>query len=214
APPIAPEVKTTEWKPLQSAAIPADGAAIRKIVVEDNKKTTSETVELISQLEVGDSWTTDMVDVVKSRLVSSGLFKDVEVYWTKEPTGGVAVHILAKDKHSWVIAPAVYSQPTNKGGGIGFGENNLFGQNQKLMLYGQIATGDSFFIGAWLVPSIAGTRFYSQLDTYLKSSRNIEYTAPNSWMVDSMDLQAVRESRIHYLNVGGKLGITLWRALK
>ena len=59
---------------------------------------------------------------------------------------------LVKDKHSWVIAPAFYNQPTNIGGGVGFGENNLFGQNQKLLLYGQIATGDSFFIGAWVDP--------------------------------------------------------------
>ena len=49
----------------------------------------------------------------------------------------------------------VLHQPTNTGGGIGYGENNLFGSNQKLLLYAQIATGDSFFVGAWQVPSIA-----------------------------------------------------------
>ncbi|HUS30320.1 MAG TPA: BamA/TamA family outer membrane protein [Kofleriaceae bacterium] len=202
-------------KPIQSAEIPADGAEIKQIIVEDNKKTTSDTVELIARLEVGDHWTPDMVDVVKSRLVSSGLFKDVEVYWTKAD-GGVAVHILAKDKHSWVIAPAAYNQPTNKGVGVGFGENNLFGQNQKLLLYGQIATGDSFFIGAWLIPSIGGTRLYGQLDTYLKSARNYEYAPPDSYLIDrdAGDLAPVRESRMHYFNLGGKLGIELWRGVK
>lgn len=216
APPIAPEVKTTEWKPLQSAEIPADGAAIRKIVVEDNKKTTSETVELISQLELGDTWTPDMVDVVKSRLVSSGLFKDVEVYWTKAD-GGVAVHILAQDKHSWVIAPAFYNQPTNKGFGVGYGENNLGGKNQKLLLYGQIATGDSFFIGAWVVPAIGGSRFYGQVDTYLKSARNIEYSSPQSYLIDGDGADAVRpvrESRIHYLNFGATLGVEIVHGIK
>ncbi|HEY5922946.1 MAG TPA: BamA/TamA family outer membrane protein [Kofleriaceae bacterium] len=188
-------------------------AEIKKIVVEDNTKTTADTVEVLAGIEVGDDWTPDMVDVVKTRLVSSGLFKDVEVFWTKEP-GGVAIHILAKDKHSWVIAPAFYNQPTNVGGGIGFGENNLFGQNQKLLLYGQIATGDSFFIGAWLVPSIGGTRFYSQLDTYLKSARNIEYTAPNSYLIDPGDVRPVRESRIHYLNFGAKIGVELFRGFR
>lgn len=188
-------------------------AVIKKIVVEDNTKTTSDTVEVIADIEVGDTWTIEMVDVVKSRLVSSGLFKDVEVYWTREP-GGIAVHILAKDKHSWVIAPAFYNQPTNVGGGIGFGENNLFGQNQKLLLYGQIATGDSFFIGAWVIPNIGGTRFYAQLDTYLKSARNIEYTAPTSWLIDEGDVRPVRESRIHYLNFGARLGVELFRGLK
>lgn len=212
-PPPAPAPKSESAKPLESAEIPLEGAEIKAIIVEDNKKTTSETVELISQLAIGDTWTPDMVDVVKSRLVSSGLFKDVEVYWTRQ-AGGVAVHILAKDKHSWVIAPAFYNQPTNIGGGIGFGENNLFGQNQKLLLYAQIATGDSFFIGAWVVPSIGGTRFYSQLDTYLKSARNIEYSAPQSYLIGENDIREVRQSRMHYLNVGGKLGVELWRGVK
>ena len=98
--------------------------------------------------------------------MSSGLFKDVEVSY--EPgTNGVRVHILVEDKHSWVIAPTFYNQPTNTGGGVGFGENNLFGENQKLLLYGQIATGDSFFIGAWSRPRSRGTRFYSAVDTLL-----------------------------------------------
>ena len=188
-------------------------AEIKKIVVDDNTKTEDETVEVIADIEVGDTWTPDMVEVVKSRLVTSGLFKDVEVFWTREP-GGVAVHILAKDKHSWVIAPAFYNQPTNVGAGIGFGENNLFGQNQKLLLYGQIATGDSFFIGAWVIPSIAGTRFSSQFDIYLKSARNIEYTSPTTYLIDESDVRAVRESRIHYFNFGAKLGMELWRGVR
>lgn len=195
-------------------AAPAAAETIREIVVEDNTKTTADTVILISQLETGDEWTPDMVDVVKQRLVSSGLFKDVEVYWTPV-SGGVKVHLLAKDKHSWVIAPAFYTQPTNVGGGIGFGENNLFGQNQKLLLYGQIATGDSFFIGAWVIPSIGGTRLYAQLDTYLKSARNIEYANPTSYIVDGPDdVYPVRESRMLYLNGGVRLGIEPIRGIK
>ena len=92
--------------------------------------------------------TTTIQEQVRLDLVSSGLFKDVEVFCEPHPKGGRQGHILAKDKHSWVIAPTFYNQPTNNGGGVGFGENNLFGENQKLLLYGQIATGDSFFIGA------------------------------------------------------------------
>lgn len=215
APPPAPPPAAKPEPPrvLQSAEIPLEGAEIKAIIVEDNKKTTSDTVELIAGIEVGDTWRPDMVDAVKGRLVSSGLFKDVEVFWTKQ-AGGVAVHILAKDKHSWVIAPAFYNQPTNTGGGVGFGENNLFGQNQKLLLYGQIATGDSFFIGAWVNPSLGGTRFYSQLDTYLKSARNIEYSPPNSYVIEENGIRPVRESRMHYLNLGAKLGVELWRGVK
>ncbi|HSD88212.1 MAG TPA: POTRA domain-containing protein, partial [Kofleriaceae bacterium] len=120
---IGSGVTTIGPQPLGAGDIPISGAEIRQIIVEDNKKTTSDTVTLIAQIEVGDTWTPDMVDTVRQRLVSSGLFKDVEVYYTKTD-GGVSVHILAMDMHSWVIAPAFYNQPTNVGGGVGFGENN------------------------------------------------------------------------------------------
>jgi outer membrane translocation and assembly module TamA len=122
---------------------------IDEIIVEGNTKTQRETVLLIARVAVGDEWKVQTVGELRDRLVTSGLFSEVEVFWEPLPNkGAVRVHILAKDKHSWIIAPTFYDQPTNKGGGIGFGENNLFGKNQKLLLYGQIATSDSFFIGA------------------------------------------------------------------
>jgi len=183
---------------------------IEEIVVEGNTKTTSDTVELIAQIDNGDDWKPDMVDAIKSRLISCGLFSDVDVFWEPSPEG-VRVHIMVKDKHSWVIAPAVYLQPTNMGGGIGYGENNLFGENQKLLLYGQVATGDSFFVGAWVLPSIANSRFYAQVDTFLKDSRNIEYAAPTKYVDDPI---AVRESRMIYLNGGLKLGVEPIRGIK
>jgi outer membrane protein assembly factor BamA len=193
---------------------------IRDIVIEGNTKTTSATVELIAKIEVGDDWTPTTMDDVKRELVSSGLFRDVEGF--SEPCGptsvprceeaGVRVHLTVHDKHSWVIAPAFYNQPTNTGGGVGFGENNLFGENQKLLLYGQLATGDSFFIGAWVVPSIRGSRFYAQLDTFLKSARVIEYEAPHGYTDNFKG--PVRQSRMNYLNAGLKLGVDLFWGLK
>jgi outer membrane protein insertion porin family len=204
---------------LAAARAAAAEDTIRDIVVDGNTKTTSATVELIAKIDVGDDWTNEMLDRVKADLVSSGLFKEVDGFWeacgpqTHPPCkeAGVRVHLTVKDKHSWVIAPAFYNQPTNTGGGVGFGENNLFGENQKLLLYGQIATGDSFFVGAWVVPSIKGTRFYSQLDTLLKSARVIEYGPPGHYVSDP---GAVRQSRLNYLNAGFKLGVDLFWGFK
>ncbi len=181
---------------------------IKEIVVEENTKTTDETVALIADIEVGDDWAPEMVDEIQRSLESSGLFRSAEVFWTQVP-GGVRVTLLVKDKHSWVIAPAFYNQPTNVGGGVGFGENNLFGENEKLLLYGQVATGDTFFIGAYVDPSIGGTRFHWQGDVYLKTGRIIEYASPTEWRDDPV---ALRESRLNYLNVGAKVGMSLWRA--
>jgi outer membrane protein assembly factor BamA len=204
---------------LTSPIAVAAAETIRDIVVEGNTKTTSDTVELIAKIEVGDDWTTDMLDRIKADLVSSGLFREVGGFWepcspsTLPPCSesGVRLHLTVKDKHSWVVAPTFYNQPTNTGGGIGFGENNLFGENQKLLLYGQIATGDSFFVGAWVIPALGGTRFYAQLDTYLRTSRIIEYEPAHSY---TSNPEPVRQSRMNYLNGGFKLGVELFRGFR
>jgi outer membrane protein assembly factor BamA len=181
-----------------------------EIRVDGNTKTTDETVKLIADVDPGDDLTPDVADRVTRDLVSSGLFRDVQVYWEPAP-GGTRLVILARDKHSWVIAPAFYNQPTNKGGGVGFGENNLFGENKKLLLYGQLATGDSFFVGAYVDPSIAGTRFRMQADVYLASGRVIEYEAPRDWLRD--DPRPLRVSRLNYLNGGLRFGTALWKGV-
>jgi len=153
-----------------------------------------------------------MIERIRHDLVSSGLFSEVDVYWDLlVGKKDVRVHLLVEDKHSWVIAPAFYNQPTNTGVGVGYGENNLFGQNQKLLIYGQIATGDSFFVGAWQIPSIYGTRFHAQLDTYLASIRNFEYAAPIHYLSSP---KQVRESRLEYLNAGIKVGVDLFRGVR
>jgi outer membrane protein insertion porin family len=190
-------------------ARPASAERIAEIVVEENTKTTDETVILIADISVGDDLNATVVERIKVDLVSSGLFKQVDVWW-ENVKGGVKLHLVAKDKHSWVIAPAFYNQPTNKGGGVGFGENNLFGENEKLLLYAQLATGDSFLVAAYVDPSIAGTRFSWQLDSFLKSGRVIEYESPTKWLDDP---KPVRESRLNYLNNGVRVGMSLWRAL-
>jgi outer membrane protein insertion porin family len=188
----------------------ASADKIRQIVVEDNAKTTDDTVLYIANIEKGDDWNEDVKAAVTVELVSSGLFKEIDIFSEPHPKGGTKVTIVAKDKHSWVIAPTFYNQPTNKGGGLGFGENNLFGQNKKLLLYGQVATGDSFFVAAYIDPSIGGTAFNWAFDIFLQNQRVLEYAIPTEFL-DAPD--AVRQTKLRYLNAGGKLGVTLFRSL-
>jgi outer membrane protein assembly factor BamA len=176
--------------------------AISEIVVEGNRKTTSSTVREISDLEVGDPWSEQVRRRAEDELVTSGLFRSVEVDDQTTATG-VRVVLRVRDKHSWIIAPTYYDQPTNRGGGLGFGENNLLGRNKKLLLYGQKATGDSFFIGAFIDPSVRGGPWRWQLDLYLRSARVIEYAAPRAWRDDPAP---VRVSRLRYLNAGLQIG--------
>lgn len=188
----------------------AHAETIRELVVAENSKTTDDTVLYLADLEKGDTWNLEVQAEAKVSLRSSGLFKEVDLFSEPHPKGGVKVTIVAKDKHSWVIAPTVYNQPTNKGGGIGFGENNLFGQNKKLLLYGQVATGDSFLVAAYIDPSIGGTAFHWAFDTFLQNARILEYRVPRK-LTDTPT--PVRRTKMRYLNGGAKVGVTLFRSL-
>ncbi len=195
---------------LSLLATSAWAETIRQVVVVENNKTTDDTVRYIADIEEGDDWDQDVKEAAIVELVSSGLFKDVDIFSEPHAKGGVKVTVVAKDKHSWVIAPTAYNQPTNKGGGVGFGENNLFGQNKKLLLYGQIATGDSFFVGAYIDPSIGGTAFHWAFDMYLKNQRVLEYAVPQKYLESP---NALRKTKLRYTNLGGKIGLTLFRSL-
>lgn len=184
-------------------------APIKGILVEDNTKTTDETVIHLAGIEVGMDFKPEMTEQIRAALVDSGLFREVSVTY-KELPRAYTVIISAKDKHSWVVAPTYYNQPTNKGAGLGFGENNLFGENKKVLLYGQLATGDSFFLGVYVDPSIAGSRFEWQADVYLRRERNIEYRPPDEYRDQAVE---VRTSKLNYLNVGFKLGARLARSV-
>jgi outer membrane protein assembly factor BamA len=188
----------------------AGAEKIAQIVVVENAKTTDDTVLFIANIEKGDDWSEDVKAAVNVELVSSGLFKKIDIFSEPHPKGGVKVTIVAIDKHSWVIAPTFYNQPTNKGGGLGFGENNLFGQNKKLLLYGQVATGDSFFVAAYIDPSIGGSAFHWAFDIFLQNQRVLEYAIPTKFL-EAPD--AVRQTKLRYLNAGGKIGVTLFRSL-
>lgn len=181
---------------------------IRAIEVEGNTKTTDDTVLLIAGVDIGDRFDHAMIDRIRADLVDSGLFKAVEVNYAPAPEGGVLLVITAEDKHSWIVAPTYYNQPTNQGGGLGFGENNLFGENKKLLVYGQIATGDSFFVAGYIDPSIRGTRFHWQADVYLKRERSIEYLPPAKFLDQPVE---ARISKMDYLNAGVIGGVNLFR---
>jgi outer membrane protein insertion porin family len=183
---------------------------IKAIDIAGNTKTRDETVLLIADVAVGQSFQLGMIDRMRADLVDSGLFKSVDVTYAPEPSGGggVILFITAEDKHSWIVAPTYYNQPTNQGGGVGFGENNLFGENKKLLVYGQVATGDSFFVAGYIDPSIRATRFHWQADIYLKRERSIEYVPPGDFF--DQPTQA-RLSKLNYLNAGVLGGINLFR---
>jgi outer membrane protein assembly factor BamA len=193
---------------LAATAHAQSGDKIVEIEITGNTKTNDETVKLIADVGVGDTFSGELVERVRTDLRSSGLFKEVTVdYEQSTVKEGVKLILRVPDKHSWVIAPTFYNQPGNVGGGVGFGENNLFGENKKLLLYAQYATADSLFIAAYLDPSIAGSKyFYWRIDAFGRYEKVTEYG-----QAAGFDEQPVahRESTMTYLNAGLLFGVNL-----
>jgi outer membrane protein insertion porin family len=187
----------------------AEGETIVAIDVVENTKTNDETVRLIADVDKGDTFSYELLDRIRVDLVNSGLFKDVQVI-AVPVQGGMKITIVAKDKHSWVIAPTVYLQPGNQGGGLGFGENNLFGANKKLLLYGQVATADSLFLGGYLDPAFLGSPLYFRTDVFLRREFVTEYAGGELF---GDEPQAYRTTRMNYYNGGFMLGLNVWKGM-
>ena len=177
----------------------------RRIVgfhVKGHSKVTETTLERLSHVSLGDEITPADADSIEQALVSSELFKTVAV--TLEPVaGGVIVIATVDDKQSWIAAPTVYVLPGNLAFGAGYAENDLWGDDKKLLLYGQIGNVNTFFFGTYLDPQLRGTKFSLRFDLYLQHRLVDEYDN-----LDARSFTIARESTQNYLDGGALLGYT------
>ncbi len=156
------------------------GDVITDVKIVDNTRTDSETVRYIAGVKVGDTLTAELVTLVTERLLTVGLFKDVNVAWEDAvpgSRGGVRLIISARDKLSWIIAPIFHYAPGDYGGGLAYANSNVFGGNKKFLVIGQYTTAQSFLFLAFLDPNIRNTRFYYRVDALLRRDDIWEYGA-------------------------------------
>lgn len=165
-------------------------------------KTTDRTARFLSHIAIGERVGPDDIPRIQEAFLSSELFETVAISLEDAP-GGVVVVATVKDKHSWIIAPAVFLLPGRRSFGVGFAENNLGGQNQKLLLYGQLGDRESQFFGTYLDPSVQGTPFTYRFDIYLYRRIVSEFANPTN---DPTDETIVRETTSTYLGAGALIG--------
>ena len=115
---------------------------------------------------------------MRKLLVSSELFEEVAVTYEPTADGKVTVVATLKDKHSWIIAPTVWVLAGQRSIGLGYAENNLFGLNQKMLLYGQVGDRENLFFGAFLDENVRGTPWTLRLDFYAYERNVDEYLNP------------------------------------
>jgi outer membrane protein assembly factor BamA len=173
--------------------------------VEGDSKVTSDMLGYLLRVELGDLVNDAQIPLLERALVSSQLVKSAKVRFEPAPDGVVVVATL-DDKQSWIVMPTAYLLATNWAAGLGFAENNLFGENKKLLLYGQIGKVNSFFVAAYVVPSFRGTKLSLRFDTYLQRRIFDEYANP----VGDPESKALGRTSDHlFMNLGAAAGWNL-----
>lgn len=155
--------------------------------VRGDSKVTERTAMRLARLSIGDPVGVDMLPELQAALLSSELFKSVTV-WLEDAPGGVILVATLDDKLSWIAAPTLYLLPDNWSVGLGYAENNLFGEDKKLLLYGQYGNVSSLFFGTYLDPAFRGTRLQLRFDLYYVHRRLYEYrndpAFPTNYTID------------------------------
>jgi outer membrane protein insertion porin family len=210
AAPAAPDTTTSPDAP-GSPGIPLDAPASvpRPIVgfqIRGDSKVRPQTLGYLSHTAIGDRISGDDVPRIEQALLSSELFTKVAVALEDvpgDPSAGVIVVATVSDKHSWIVAPTVFALPGNRALGVGFAENDFRGLDQKFLLYGQIGTRNSLFLGTFLDPAVHGTQLTYRIDLYAYRRTVSEYANPPE---DPRSFDIARTTTSTYLGGGALIG--------
>jgi outer membrane protein insertion porin family len=161
-------------------------------------------VGYLAHVKKGDPISPSQIPQLEAAMLSSELFETVKITLEDSPEGTIVVATL-DDKWSWVVAPTLYVLGANQAVGVGYVENNLFGLDQKLVLYGQLGNRTSFFFGTYLDPAVAGTPLILRFDVYTLRREIDEYANPHLMPTDTSIL---RTSTYTFLDAGALVGWT------
>jgi outer membrane protein assembly factor BamA len=191
---------------LRVPAFAGDPRPLTAIRVEGDTKVTETTALRLAHVALGSPITPEMAPQLEATLLSSQLFKTVEVRIEDAPDGaGYVLVATFDDKLSWIVAPTLYLLPSSYSFGAGYAENNLFGDEKKLLLYGQYGNRTSLFFGTYLDPAVRGSRLILRFDVYYLHRALHEYKNPSS---DTEDYSIDRSTNWDWFDLGLLAG---WR---
>ena len=209
APPTPPTTPAPDATPAPEAtpatpAVPVvTGKKISGFKVRGDSKVHDRMVGRLVHLELGALVTPEMIPQLEAALLSSELFEKVSVTLEDTPDGGVLVVATLQDKLSWIAAPTIYILPSSYSFGVGFAENNLLGEDKKLLLYAQYGNRSSLFFGTYLDPAVDGSRLQLRFDVYAYDKHLLEYANPTD---DARSTLVSRETATTFLDAGVLVG--------
>ncbi|HEU4731100.1 MAG TPA: BamA/TamA family outer membrane protein [Kofleriaceae bacterium] len=209
--PVAPVAPVTPLLPMPAVApaanpAPTDVRPLTGFAVRGESEVKPRTVGYLAHVSIGDRISTADLPRIEQALLSSELFKTVSANLEPapgDPSPGFLLVVTAVDKHSWIAAPTAFALPGNLAFGLGYAENNFRGLDQKFLLYGQIGTRNSLFLGSFLDPAYHGTKLTWRTDLYLFRREIGEYANPAA---DPTSFAIDRTTTATYLGGGALIG--------
>ena len=186
-----------------TAGVRADTSVRQPVVgfrVRGNSKLTDRTLGYVIHVELGELKGDDDIAEIDQALHTSELFETVKVTLEEAP-GGVVIVADLEDKHSWIIAPTAFLLPGNRAFGVGYAENDLGGEDAKLLLYAQIGDHTSLGFGTYLDPAFRGTKLQFRVDLYPLHKQIVEYAN-----ADPRSQVVARETTFTFLDAGVLVG--------
>ncbi len=200
------------WSAVASAEPVPDTVAPEVVVISPKRiagfrvhgKTivTETTVGYLAHVQVGDTITTENLPELEKAMMSSELFEVVKITLEDSPDGVLVVAEL-KDKLRQIAAPTVYISPGTWSVGVGYVNNDLRGEDKKLLLYGQLGNRTNLFYGAYLDPSVNGTKLTLRLDIFTYQMIRPEYANP---VDDPTNFSVARYATETFLDAGALVG--------
>lgn len=190
-----------------AAALPAADLTPRPVVgfrVRGPSKVTERTMGYLARVEVGQLVSGADLPRILRDLTNTELFTTVDVTLEQAPDGVVVVATV-HDKHSWIVAPTLYILGASKAVGVGFGENDFGGRNQKFLAYAQLGQVASQLFAVFLDPAYHGTKLTYRIDAFAFRRNDNEYVNPRD------DPRSKEIAAIHSTSYGGGGLLVGWR---
>lgn len=184
------------------AALPA-GKRVASFKVRGDSKVHDRMLGRLLHLEIGDRVTPQQIPQLESTLLSSELFENAKIVFEDTPNGEVQIAATVHDRLSWFVAPAIYVLPSSYSFGVGYAENNLLGEDKKVLVYGQLGNRTSLFFATFLDPAVDGTRMQLRFDVYAYHKQLLEYANPAN---DARSQLVDRETTTTFLDAGALVG--------
>ncbi|TVQ80981.1 MAG: hypothetical protein EA369_00945 [Bradymonadales bacterium] len=153
---------------------------IEEIRVIGNERTTREEVLRIANLQEGDELGRDRSFEAKRRLLSAGIFE--EVYLRVQYGSGQGfsrIEIEVKEKTTWFVVPFFSVSQGSLGGGLAFGESNLFGSSKQILVGGAYSNRRKAAVLGYRDPSVLRSIATIDLDLIVREEDIPEYRGGN-----------------------------------